>query len=129
MEKSTPNVISEPRNLTASFWRSELIDKNIEEATPTSAPDEEESNKIVTEGSDKDPSSKSRTLPSRITKVVGIKKIQKDIAHITSQEVENHNTGVRVSEYLICTIVQGAIKFPRVPPRNRSIVGAYRGLY
>ena len=134
MEQSTPNVISEPRNLTASFWRSELIDKNIEEATPTAAPDEEESNKIVTEGSDKDSSSKSRTLPSRITEVVGIKKIQKDIAHITSQEVENHNTGVRVSEYTLqysikinmhdcsgCHQVSGA----GVPHRNRSIVGAY----
>ena len=76
-----------------------------------------------------DSSTKSRTLPSSNTEVGGIKKIQKDAAHIKSQEVENHNTGVRVSEYLICTIVQGAIKFPRVPPRNRSIVGAYRGLY
>ena len=134
IEQSTPNVISQPRNLTASFWRSELIDKNIEEATPTSAPDEEESNKIVTEGSDKDSSSKSRTLPSRITEVVGIKKIQKDIAHITSQEVENHNTGVRVSEYTLqysikinmhdcsgCHQVSGA----GVPHRNRSVVGAY----
>ena len=59
-----------------------------------------------------DSSTKSRTLPSSNTEVGGIKKIQKDAAHIKSQEVENHNTGVRVSEYLICTIVQGAIKFP-----------------
>ena len=123
IEQSTPNVISQPRNLTASFWRSELIDKNIEEATPTSAPDEEESNKIVTEGSDKDSSSKFRTLPSSITEVVGIKKIQKDTA---SQEVENHNTGVRVSEYTLhYSIIINMHDCSGSHHRNRSVVGAY----
>ena len=48
-----------------------------------------------------DSSTKSRTLPSSNTEVGGIKKIQKDAAHIKSQEVENHNTGVRVSEYIL----------------------------
>ena len=123
--QSTPNLLSNQHsNLTSSSWR--LIDQNIEESTPIPV---EESNKIVTEedGSNKDSTTKSRTLPTN-TEVVGIRKIQNEKAHIRS-EVENPNTGVRVSEYLICTIVQGAIKFPRVPPRNRSIVGAYRGLY
>ena len=94
MGQSTPNVVSEQRNLSESFWRSALIDKNMEEATPIPAPDEEVSKKIVAEGSNKDSSTKSRTLPSSISEVVGIKKIQ-------NQEVENHNTGVRVSEYTL----------------------------
>ena len=81
-----------------------------------------------------DSSTKSRTLPSSNTEVGGIKKIQKDAAHIKSQEVENHNTGVRVSEYTLqysikinmhdcsgCHQVSGA----GVPHRNRSVVGAY----
>ena len=83
MEQSTPNVISEqPSNLTSSFWRSALIDQNIENSTPI--PDEE-SNKIVTEGEgcNKDSTTKSRTLPSN-TEVVGIKKIHH--THIMSQE-------------------------------------------
>ena len=83
MEQSTPNVISEqPSNLNSSFWRSALIDQNIENSTPI--PDEE-SNKIVTEGEgcNKDSTTKSRTLPSN-TEVVGIKKIQN--THIMSQE-------------------------------------------
>ena len=83
MEQSTPNVISEqPSNLNSSFWRSALIDQNIENSTPI--PDEE-SNKIVTEGEgcNKDSTTKSRTLPSN-TEVVGIKKIPH--THIMSQE-------------------------------------------
>ena len=83
MEQSIPNVISEqPSNLTSSFWRSALIDQNIENSTPI--PDEE-SNKIVREGEgcNKDSTTKSRTLPSN-TEVVGIKKIPH--THIMSQE-------------------------------------------
>ena len=61
----------------------------------------EESNKIVTEedGSNMDSTTKSRTLPTN-TEVVGIKKIQNEKAHIRS-EVENPNTGVRVSKYFV----------------------------
>ena len=83
MEQSTPNVISNQHsNLTSSFWRSALIDQNIENSTPI--PDEE-SNKIVTEGErcNKDSTTKSRTLPSN-TEVVGIKKIHH--THIMVQE-------------------------------------------
>ena len=99
VQQSTPIAISGQRNLTASFWRP--IDKNIVESTPIT---NEESNNIVTEGRDgsnKDSSTKSRTLTSSNTEVVGIKKIQNDTGHITSQEVKIHNTGVRVSDYTL----------------------------
>ena len=95
--QSTPNLVSNQHsNLTSSSWR--LIDQNIEESTPIPV---EESNKIVTEedGSNKDSTTKSRTLPTN-TEVVGIRKIQNEKAHIRS-EVENPNTGVRVSKYFV----------------------------
>ena len=104
-----------------------MIDKNMEEATPIPAPDEEVSKKIVAEGSNKDSSTKSRTLPSSISEVVGIKKIQ-------NQEVENHNTGVRVSEYTLQYSIKinmhdcsecHQVSSAGVPHRNRSVVGAY----
>ena len=109
VQQSTPIAISGQRNLTASFWRP--IDKNIVESTPIT---NEESNNIVTEGRDgsnKDSSTKSRTLTSSHTEVVGIKKIQNDTGHITSQEVKIHNTGVRVSDYTLQYSVESYIVY------------------
>ena len=75
-----------------------------------------------------DSSTKSRTLPSSNTEVGGIKKIQKDAAHIKSQEVENHNTGVRVSEYTLhYSIIINMHDCSGSHHRNRSVVGAYCG--
>ena len=109
VQQSTPIAISGQRNLTASFWRP--IDKNIVESTPIT---NEESNNIVTEGRDgsnKDSSTKSRTLTSSNTEVVGIKKIQNDTGHITSQKVKIHNTGVRVSDYTLQYSVESYIVY------------------
>ena len=63
------------------------------------------------DGSNKDSSTKSRTLTSSNTEVVGIKKIQNDTGHITSQKVKIHNTGVRVSDYTLQYSVESYIVY------------------